>query len=208
MPEERLTANGRERLRLLVVDDHEVVRWGFRLLLDEQPWVQSCDHAADVERALELARECRPHVALVDLFVGPASGVELCAKLLAELPDTRVLLISGSGWLSPAAARAAGASGFVPKDWLAADVLSAVRMVANGMTVFAPREEQPATTLSPREREIVGMMSTGSTNGEIAGHLHLSPHTIKDNASALYRKLGVRNRAEAVRRAERLGLTG
>lgn len=202
------SANGQKRLRLLVVDDHEVVRWGFRLLLDEQPWVQSCAHAADAESALEEARRCRPDVALVDLFIGAASGVELCSRLRTELPDTSVLLISGSGWLSPAAARAAGASGFVPKDWMAADVLGAVRMVANGMTVFAPREERPAVALSPRERQIVDMMSHGSTNGEIAGQLHLSPHTIKDHASALYRKLGVRNRAEAVRRAERLGLTG
>lgn len=207
MGEQSTTAQGTRRLRLLVVDDHEVVRWGFRLLLDEQPWVRSCAQAPDVQTALELARSERPDVALVDLFVGAASGVELCARIRSELPRTSVLLISGSGWLSPAAARAAGASGFVSKDWMAADVLSAVRMVANGMTVFAPREERPAAELTPREHQIVEMMSSGSTNGEIAGRLHLSSHTVKDHASALYRKLGVRNRAEAVRRAERLGLT-
>jgi two-component system response regulator DesR len=81
-------------------------------------------------------------------------------------------------------------------------------MVANGMTVFVPREELPRVGLTRREREIVALMARGSTNGEIAGTLHLSPHTVKDHASAVYRKLGVRNRAEAVRRADRLGLTG
>jgi DNA-binding NarL/FixJ family response regulator len=196
-----------ERLRLLAVDDHEVVRWGFRLLMADQPWVERCLTAGTPDEALDLAARYRPHVAVIDLFLGDGSGAELCSTLRQHQPATKVLLISGAGWLSPAAARAAGASGFVPKDWDAADVTSAVRMVANGMTVFVPREERPAAGLSARERQIVELMAQGSTNGEIAGELHLSPHTIKDHASAVYRKLGVRNRAEAVRRAERLGLT-
>ncbi len=196
-----------ERLRLLAVDDHEVVRWGFRLLLADQPWVERCVTAGDPQEAMELTARYSPHVAVVDLFMGDSSGAELCSALCRQRPGMKVLLISGAGWLSPAAARAAGASGFIPKDWEAADVMSAVRMVANGMTVFVPREERPARGLTARERQIVELMAHGSTNGEIAGELHLSPHTIKDHASAMYRKLGVRNRAEAVRRAERLGLT-
>jgi DNA-binding NarL/FixJ family response regulator len=196
------------RISLLAVDDHEVVRWGLRLLMADQPWVERCATAAGPEEALALTARMRPDVAVVDLFLGEASGAELCSALREVSPATRVLLISGAGWLSPAAARAAGASGFVPKDWMAEDVLSAVRMVANGMTVFVPREERPGVGLSRREREIVALMAQGSTNGEIAGALHLSPHTVKDHASAVYRKLGVRNRAEAVRRADRLGLTG
>jgi DNA-binding NarL/FixJ family response regulator len=196
------------RISVLAVDDHEVVRWGLRLLMADQAWVERCATAAGPEEALALAARLGPDVAVVDLYLGQASGAELCAALREVSPATRVLLISGAGWLSPAAARAAGASGFVPKDWMAEDVLSAVRMVANGMTVFVPREERPRVGLTRREREIVALMARGSTNGEIAGRLHLSPHTVKDHASALYRKLGVRNRAEAVRRADRLGLTG
>jgi two-component system response regulator DesR len=80
-------------------------------------------------------------------------------------------------------------------------------MVAGGRTVFAPRAEQPATSLTDREREVLGLMASGATNREIAAQLYLSPHTIKEHTSALYRKLDVRNRAEAVQRAERLGLT-
>jgi DNA-binding NarL/FixJ family response regulator len=197
-----------ERISLLAVDDHEVVRWGLRLLMADQPWVERCAVADGPAEALALAARLQPDVAVVDLFLGQASGAELCSALREVSPATRVLLISGAGWLSPAAARAAGASGFVPKDWMVEDVLSAVRMVANGMTVFVPREERPRVGLTRREREIVALMARGSTNGEIAGRLHLSPHTVKDHASALYRKLGVRNRAEAVRRADRLGLTG
>ena len=195
-------------MRILIVDDHDVVQWGFRLLLGEQRWVDQCVTASDAEEAIERARELEPHVALVDLFLGDRSGAELCEAITAVSPQTRVLLISGAGWISPEAARAAGASGFVSKDWSAADVARAVRMVGKGMTVFAPRSEPAPADLSTREREVLALMAGGATNREIAERLFLSPHTIKDHTSSLYRKLDVRNRAEAVQRAERLGLSG
>lgn len=195
-------------VRVLVVDDHDVVHWGFRLLLTEQPWVERCVSASSAEEALEMTRKYQPHVALVDLFLGEESGAELCEAIRRAAPSTRVLLISGAGWISPAAARAAGASGFVSKDWSAHDVAMAVRMVGKGMTVFAPRAEQPAVPLTEREREVLTLMASGATNKEIAARLYLSPHTVKEHTSSLYRKLKVRNRAEAVRRAERLGLSG
>jgi two-component system response regulator DesR len=197
----------RRRLRVLIVDDHEVVHWGFRLLLTEQPWVERCLTAANGEEARELARRYEPHVALVDLFVGEESGAEMCDALKRESPSTRVLLISGAGWISPQAAKAAGASGFVSKDWGADEVAAAVRAVGNGRTVFAAAKEQPRAPLSPRERDVLGLLVTGATNREIAAALHLSPHTVKEHTSSVYRKLEVRNRAEAVQRAERLGLT-
>ena len=194
------------RLRVLVVDDHDVVHWGFRLLLTEQPWVERCLTATDAGEALELARRYEPHVALVDLFLGEQSGVELCTTLREQSPSTRVLLISGAGRISPHAARAAGASGFVSKDWGAEDVARAVRMVGLGMTVFQPGTEPAATPLSEREREVLGLIASGATNREIGARLYLSPHTVKEHTSAVYRKLDVRNRAEAVQRAQRLGL--
>jgi two-component system response regulator DesR len=200
-------AMDRRRLRVLIVDDHEVVHWGFRLLLTEQSWVERCLTARNGEEARELARRYEPHVALVDLFVGEESGAEMCEALRRESPTTRVLLISGAGWISPQAAKAAGASGFVSKDWGADDVAAAVRAVGNGRTVFAAAKEQPRAPLSPRERDVLGLLVTGATNREIAVQLHLSPHTVKEHTSSVYRKLEVRNRAEAVQRAERLGLT-
>ena len=108
--------------------------------------------------------------------------------------------------MSPAAARAAGASGFVSKDWDAREVARAVRMVGVGMTVFEPTAEQPAPMLSEREREVLDLIAAGSTNREIAEQLFLSPHTVKEHTSAVYRKLQARNRAEAVQRAQRIGL--
>ncbi len=195
------------RLRVLVVDDHDVVHWGFRLMLGEQPWVERFLSARSGEEALELARRYEPHVALVDLFLGEESGAELCEAIRRESPRTRILLISGAGWISPQAAKAAGAAGFVSKDWPAHDVAMAVRMVGKGMTVFSPRAEQPSAPLSEREREVLGLMSSGATNKEIAERLFLSPNTVKEHTSSLFRKLGARNRTEAVQRAERLGLT-
>jgi DNA-binding NarL/FixJ family response regulator len=196
------------RLRVLVVDDHDVVHWGFRVLLGQQPWVERCLAARTGAEALELTRTLQPHVALVDLFLAGESGADVCESIRAVSPATKVLLISGAGRMSAAAARAAGASGFVSKDWDANDVASAVRMVGHGMTLFSPKAEQPSPLLSVREREVLDLIAAGSTNREIAEQLYLSPHTVKEHTSALYRKLGARNRAEAVQRAQRIGLLG
>ena len=165
------------RLRVLVVDDHDVVHWGFRVLLGEQPWVERCLAARTGEEALELTRSFDPHVALVDLFLAGESGADVCESIRTASPSTRVLLISGAGRMSPAAARAAGASGFVSKDWEAGDVAMAVRMVGLGMTMFPPKAEQPAPLLTEREREVLDLIAAGSTNREIAAAaVPLAPH--------------------------------
>jgi len=195
-----------ERLRVLVVDDHDVVHWGFRLMLTQQPWVERCVTASTGDEAVELARRYRPHVAIVDLFIGEESGAEVCARLRAAEQTTRVLLFSGAGDISPHAAQAAGASGFAYKDWPAAKIARAVRLVGIGGTVFERQESAGLMGLSDREREVLGLMAAGSTNPEIAAALHLSTHTVKEHTSSVYRKLGVRNRTEAVQRAQRLGL--
>jgi DNA-binding NarL/FixJ family response regulator len=195
-----------ERLSVLVVDDHDVVHWGFRVLLGEQPWVERCLAARTGAEALALLGSLHPDVALVDLFLAGESGADVCDSIRKASPSTRVLLISGAGRMSPAAARAAGASGFVSKDWEAREVARAVRMVGSGMTVFEPTAEQPAPMLSEREREVLDLIAAGSTNREIAEQLYLSPHTVKEHTSAVYRKLQARNRAEAVQRAQRIGL--
>ena len=196
------------RLRVLVVDDHDVVHWGFRVMLGEQPWVQRCLAARSGAEALEVLRRFPADVALVDLFLAGESGADVCDSIRRASPSTRVLLISGAGRMSPAAARAAGASGFISKDWEARDVARAVRAVGLGMTMFSPTSEQPAPLLTEREREVLDLIASGSTNREIAERLFLSPHTVKEHTSAVYRKLQARNRAEAVQRAQRMGLLG
>jgi two-component system response regulator DesR len=198
-------------LRVLVVDDHDVVHWGFRTMLSELPGVERCLSARNGEEAVALARRHEPDVALVDLFVGDESGPEICERLHVARRGLRVLLISGAGRISIEAARACGADGFVPKDWPAADIARAVRMVGLGMSMFEPDEAEEGGAaagpgLSPREQEVLQLVATGATNREIAAQLHLSPHTVKEHTSALYRKLEARNRADAVLRAQRLGI--
>ncbi len=193
-------------LMVLVVDDHDVVHWGFRLLLTRQPWVERCLPARSGTEAETQAHRWRPQVALVDLFVGSESGAEICRRVRDASPATNVLLISGAGQISEAAARAAGATGFISKDRGAADIADAVRRVGAGLTAFGSPQQAAPRSLSGREREVLDLMAAGATNREIAARLYLSPHTVKDHASALYRKLDARNRAEAVRRAQRLGL--
>jgi DNA-binding NarL/FixJ family response regulator len=198
-------------LRVLVVDDHDVVHWGFRLMLSELPWIERCISARNGEEAIALAKRHTPDVALVDLFVGEESGPEICEQLHLAHRGVKVLLISGAGRISNEAARACGATGFVPKDWPAADIARAVRMVGLGMSMFEPEpagaQAAPAgPSLSAREQQVLELVATGATNREIATELHLSPHTVKEHTSALYRKLEARNRADAVLRAQRLGI--
>jgi DNA-binding NarL/FixJ family response regulator len=203
-PADRVAAEAR-RLRVLVVDDHDVVHWGFRLMLGQLPWVERCLSARTGAEAVAVCRRYEPHVALVDLFLGSESGPEICERLRAEAPAPRVLLMSGAGGISPRAARAAGAAGFISKDWPAPEIAKLVRMVGDGQEVFRDTGRD-APTLTEREGEILALIAGGATNREIAAALFLSPHTVKEHTSTLYRKLGARNRAEAVQRAQRLGL--
>ncbi len=197
------------RPRVLVVDDHDVVHWGLRIMLDRLSWIERSFSAHDGAEAVAQAVRHEIDLALVDLFVGAETGAEICERLHEVRPGVRVLLISGAGQISPRAAAACGASGFVSKDWRGTDIVRAVQMVALGMSVFAENDadDEPAgPALSEREQQVLQLVSEGATNKEIAGELHLSPHTVKEYTSTLYRKLDVRNRLEAVKRAEKLGL--
>jgi DNA-binding NarL/FixJ family response regulator len=196
------------RLRVLVADEQEIIHWGFRALLTSQDWVERYLAAQNAEEAIELTRAHEPHVAMVDVMVGDDSGAALTQRIREVCPRTRVLLMSRSGGISAQSARAAGAFGSVPKDWGAHDLAGAARMVALGMTVFAPDRDQPGTLLSERERQVLHLIAAGSTNREIAERLFLSPHTVKDHTSTLYKKVKAKNRADAIQRAQRLGLLG
>lgn len=207
LPALRSDDNGR-RLRVLVVDEQEVVHWGFKMLLARRTWVEAYAATATVDGALVLAARERPDVALVDAAVGDDSGAEVARRLMDASPRTRVLLMASGGRMTARAAREAGAAGFVPKDSPAQDIANAARMVGLGMTVFMPAADADAALLSDRERQVLEMIAGGSTNREIAERLFLSPHTVKDHTSALYRKIGARNRAQAILRAQRLGMLG
>ena len=134
-PSRIASGSGERKLRVLVVDDHEVVHWGLRLMLGEQPWVERCLSARNGEEAMVLLARYEPHVALVDLFVGRESGAEICERIRAESPNTNVLLISGAGRINPTPP-GRGRGGLHLQGLPAADIAGAVRMVGLGMTVF------------------------------------------------------------------------
>jgi DNA-binding NarL/FixJ family response regulator len=211
------------KLCVLVVDDHDIVHWGMRLVLVQQDWVERCIPATTGDEAEDRARRYSPHVALVDLFVGDEAGTDIAQRVRAAHPSTRVLLVSGAGRISATAARAAGAAGFVTKDRSAAEIVEAIRRIGAGEDVFdattragvagggigaADRSPgRPAhQRLTARERQVLTLVAAGLTNAEIAGELQLSPNTVKEHASSMFRKLGARNRADAIVRAQRLGV--
>jgi DNA-binding NarL/FixJ family response regulator len=199
----------RKPIRVLIVDDHDVVHWGLRIMFERQAWIERSFSAHTGAEAIAQTNLHAIDLALVDLFVGSESGPDICERLHEVRPGMRLLLISGAGQISPRATAACGASGFVSKDSRGSEIVRAVAMVASGRSVFQDEpEEAPAVAmqLSERERQVLSLVAQGATNREIAAQLHLSPYTIKEYASALYRKLGVRNRIEAVQRAEKLGL--
>jgi DNA-binding NarL/FixJ family response regulator len=217
------------KLCVLVVDDHDIVHWGMRLVLVQQDWVERCVPATTGDEAEDRARRYSPHVALVDLFVGDEAGTDIAQRVRAAHPSTRILLVSGAGRISATAARAAGAAGFVTKDRSAAEIVEAIRRIGAGEDVFdastrpgagsgaggpagrlGVADRSPGRTahqrLTAREREVLHLVAAGLTNAEIAAELQLSPNTVKEHASSMFRKLGARNRADAIVRAQRLGV--
>jgi DNA-binding NarL/FixJ family response regulator len=195
---------GHGRVRMVVVNDQEIVQWAMRSLFGAEPWVARCIAARTCGEGLALSHRYEPHVVLVAPLVRGDSGLDLCRRLRQLSPAPRVLLMGGTHPVEEEDARRAGAAGIVRSDWKIAELSLAVRMIASGHELGAPRD---TVGLSAREREVMAEVCTGATNNEIARRLKLSPHTIKDHISSIYRKLGVRNRAEAVERSQTLGLS-
>ena len=148
-----MTATG--GISVLVVDDHDVVQWGLRLVFSRDKAVGRFIAASNGAAALEAVERHRPDVAMVDLFLGSESGAEVSRRIREASPRTRVLLMSGAGSISRKAAEAAGASAFVPKDWPAADLAAAVQRVATGESIFPGRADRPEAPLTEREREVL-----------------------------------------------------
>lgn len=195
--------------RVLVVDDHPVVRLGMRALLLAQPWVEDCFTASGLDTAVDTARARKPDVAVVDLFVGMESGLTICRRLVELNPHLRVVLTSGVGHAADSVYRAAGASGFVSKASSPETIVEAVRHVANDRgEVDTQQSVSLDTILTARQFDVLREIATGASNIEAAERLFMSPHTVKQHTRVIYKKLGARNRAEAVGLAQRIGLIG
>ena len=190
-----------------MVDGRELICEGLRAILCRQAWVARCMGATELDTASELAFMYEPHVALVDLVVGGDSGVDIGRTIRENCSATRILFMSDSDRSSESAARASGGYGFISKGWNASSIVAAVRCATLGRPVLmSVTSTRTPAGLSSRERDVLRQLILGATNAEAGACLNLSPHTIKQHTRAVYRKLGVRNRTEAVSRAHSLGL--
>ncbi len=202
-------------VRLLVVDDHPVVRDGIRGVFDREPGFDVVGEAADGARAVELARALEPDVVLMDLRMPGTSGVEAIRELTRSRVAARVLVLTTYATDSDVGpAIEAGATGYLLKDALPDELIRAVRLAARGETVLSPtvatrlvgRVREPSVPLSERELEILRLIADGSTNREAAARLFISEATVKTHVLHLYGKLGVNDRAAAVAAGFRRGL--
>jgi len=201
-------------LRLLVVDDHEVVRQGLVALLDRRPGFQVVAEAGTVEEAIAQARLHQPDIVVMDVRLPDGSGVEACREIRAELPATRVIMLTSfpddEAVLS---AIVAGAAGYLLKQIRARDLVAALEAVGRGESLLDPavtervleRVRRIATgavddelgVLTAQERKILMLVAEGKTNKEIAADVFLSDKTVKNYVSSILSKLNLERRAQA-----------
>jgi two-component system response regulator NreC len=207
-------------IRTVIVDDHAVVRSGLRLVLEAEDDIEVVAEAADARQAVFEARAQKPDVILLDVVMPGRSGIEAIPDLLKEAPETKVLVLSMQD--DPAYVRqafGAGASGYVLKEAVDAEVVAAVREVAGGRRYVHPalgarlvaaeaeeRERAEGDPLSEREQEILRLLALGHTNQEIASELYLSVRTVETHRAHIMQKLRISTRAELVRYALERGM--
>lgn len=192
--------------RVLVVDENELVQAGLRSILVDEPWVAACLIAPSAEVAWRVAQRHQPQLVLVSTSLGGRSALALCRTFRDRMPHVRVVLMSGEGRVSAAMGALNGATASLSKQMPRQAIAAALHKVAGGARVFPKDTGNPAVRLSPRELDILQHLAEGLSNPEVAAALCLSRHTVKQHTSAVYRKLGVRNRAQAASRAQELGL--
>ena len=218
-------------IKVLLVDDHALIRVGFRLVLESTGDIEVVGEAGDGRAALEQAAALHPDVVLMDVRMPGVNGIDATRLLVETRPEVRVLVLTTFDLDEYAfAALRAGASGFLLKDAAPAELVGAVRTVASGEAVVSPRitrrmlqlfarhlpETSPApepdavhprlAELTPRETEVLRCMADGRSNAEIAGRLFLSEATVKTHVARVLAKLGVRDRVQAVVLAYETGL--
>jgi two-component system, NarL family, response regulator len=202
-----------ERLRVLVVDDHPVVREGVLAILATQSDIQVVGEAASAEEALALNVPEPPHVAVLDLRLPGISGIQLLSRLRSRWPEMRGVMFT-SYFLEEEvyAALEAGAWAYVRKGAVRAELLQVIRTVHSGQRHIPPEiaaklaEHASGAGLSVREREVLGYVRDGRTNKDVAGILGISEHTVNLHVKSILSKLGASSRTEAVTLALRRGI--
>jgi two-component system, NarL family, response regulator NreC len=211
------------KIRLLLVDDHAIVRSGLRMLLENEADLVLIGEAGNGQQALELADQLTPDVVIMDITLPDMSGIEVTRRLKQEHPKMAVvaLTIHEDQQYFFEMLRV-GASAYVPKRAAPDDLIAAIHAASRGETYIYPSlakllvsdflervgdgEETAISELTPREQEVLSMLAEGKTNDEIAAELVISPHTVARHREHLMGKLGLHNRSELVKYAIRKGL--
>lgn len=207
-------------MRLLIADDHAIVRGGLRLLLDRQADMEVIAEAGDGAEAVSEALKHRPDVCILDVSMPKLTGLQAAREIKTQAPDIHVLMLSmhdDERYLFEALK--AGAGGYVLKREADHDLVAAVRAVAQGESFLTNAAERrlirewmsdeaagPSEPLTPREQEVLKLIAEAHTNKEISEILHLAEKTVESHRGNLLRKLGMRDRVELVRYAIRRGL--
>jgi two-component system response regulator NreC len=203
------------RIRVLIADDHALVRSGLRALLAAQPDIEVAGEAENGAAVVERCRQVAPDVVLMDLTMPGRGGIPAIEELRRDFPASRVLVLTmHEDETYVRQARLAGASGYVLKKALATELIRAIRAVHAGKTHFPPTASVPAIRpsgaplqrITDREREVVSLIALGHTNAEIARKLHISEKTVETHRAHVLQKLGLRTRADLVRFAIEHGL--
>ncbi|MGB7761772.1 MAG: response regulator transcription factor [Bryobacteraceae bacterium] len=208
-----------KRIRILLADDHAVVRRGFQMILAEQPDMEIVGEAGNGREALELAAKLKPDVVVMDVAMPELNGIEATRRMAEHAPHARVLALSmHKDSVYVREILRAGARGYLLKDSVAADLVSAVRAIAAGEGYLSPAVSDavlddyrrhvtnPIDLLTSREREVLQMLAEGKTNKEIAAVLNLSVYTVDAHRGRIMEKLNVHSINELVRFAVRNGL--
>jgi NarL family two-component system response regulator LiaR len=204
-------------IRVLITDDHGVVRQGLRMFLSLDPDIQVVGEAQDGREALAMARELKPDVVLMDLLMPVMDGLESTKAIRTELPEVEVIaLTSVLEGASVTGAIRAGAIGYLLKDTDAEGLHQAIRGAAEGGVHLSPeaaahlmrevRAPENPEALSDRETEVLRLLARGKANKRIASELYIEEHTVKAHVSSILMKLGVQSRTQAALHAVRTGL--
>ena len=210
-------------LTVMIVDDHRVVREGLRMALEVEEDIEVVAEAGDGSEAVAKAQDVRPDLILMDVAMPTMSGIDACHEIKDLLPDTRVVMLTASAAEeSFTEALLAGTHGYVLKAAGRDDLLQAIRTVARGESILDPsvtkivterfsrlvgqEKQRELDLLTPREKEVLGLVADGATNKEVAGRLVISEYTARNTVSNILGKLGLRTRSELVRWALEHGL--
>ncbi len=204
-------------IRVLITDDHTILREGLISMLEKQDNVEIVGQAENVEQCLARTEALHPDVIVMDIKMTGASGIDACLRIKSDHPETKVIILSMyDDFEYVDRALRAGADGYLLKRDIGADLAEAIQKAANGEPVFSPPvlemivglfkgdtgvagEPSPLGSLTPRELEVLKLASDGLRIKQIAAHLYLAPKTVEKVISSIYRKLGVNSRVAATR---------